>query len=390
MDVTVKDRKLQLYNFMKNFSKEFNKTYKNGNFVYNREIKMFKTKKLSYGVEGVVYLAKFKKNQVFTDDVIIKVVNLLMLQETKEVKKRIVNMTPDMLYELFLTNKAFKEPSLIELISQTLTNQLVFQKICPNYTLNYYWEYEDTKNLNSYNEYINGGDFHSWAKEKHTDLEWFNALFQIMVGLLALKRYFNMLHTDFHTRNILVYKVKPGGYWKYKIDNKTYYLPNLGYIFLINDFGFAWIPNNIYMNWYYKQRLRYITKSGRHFYDISVFLKLIITNYNLPSLFKSAISKMFKKEEVTYVITKNYYQKYYKKSDPKLLKYPDISVNYSGLNTTLADKIYQIFYQSSEYNNTANFNLSKKIENSECIESYSLDKKFNISKLPKQFRKLVI
>lgn len=387
---TTSKRKGNLEDFMKNFTKEFNLTYKNGKFRYRKEIDMFKKKRLSSGVEGVVYLSNFKNKEYFKNQIVIKVVNLLNIKETKDVKKSTINMTPSKLYDLFLTNKAFKDPSLIELISQTLVNQLIFQNICPNYTLNYYWEYESSKNLNSYNEYINSGDFDEWAKESHTDLEWFNALFQIMAGLYALKKYFNMLHTDFHTKNILVHKVKRGGYWKYIIDNKTYYVPNLGYIFIINDFGFAWVPDHIYMKWYYKQRLRYITKAGQQFYDLSIFLKSILDSksYKLPYHFLQVISKLFKKEEVVYIITKNYYGKYYDKSNPKYISYPDIDINYNGVNTNIGNKIDEIFYKKYKYNTIVDFNYSKKI-NDNCIETYSLDKKFDKSKLPSAYKNLV-
>lgn len=386
LNITVNSRKKQFDKFIKVFSDEFYSKNKRGDYIYENEVDMFKKRKISSGVEGVVYRGYFKKHDKFGDYIIIKVTNLYKLQETKDVKKYIIKMTPEKLYKLFLTSKVFKEPSLIELLSQTLTNQLVLQKICPNYALNYYWEYEESKNLNSYNEYINGGDFHDWAKEPHSDEEWYNALFQIMVGLYALKKYFNMIHADFHTRNILVYKVKSGGYWKYKINGNTYYLPNLGYIFLINDFGFAWVPGRIYMNWYYKSRLKYITKSGMHFYDLSVFLQSIIKSneYKLPHSFKKNIKNMFKKEEVVYTITKNYYKLYYEEGNPRLEKYPNINVNYKGVNTNLGDKLYEIFYNGNFYN------LSKRINDSKVIETYSLDKKFNKKKLSKIYRDLVI
>lgn len=72
-----------------------------------------------------------------------------------------------------------------------------------------------------------------------------NCLFQILAGLYALKKFFNMTHNDLHDQNILVHKVEKGGYWHYKIDNYDYYLPNLGFVFVIWDFGTVHIPHKM-------------------------------------------------------------------------------------------------------------------------------------------------
>ena len=47
--------------------------------------------------------------------------------------------------------------------------------------------------------------------------------------------------------------VKPGGYWTYILEGKKYYLPNLGFVVLLNDFGFSLIPNKLYLTWYHKK-----------------------------------------------------------------------------------------------------------------------------------------
>lgn len=54
-----------------------------------------------------------------------------------------------------------------------------------------------------------------------------------------------MRHNDLHAGNVLVHKIKPGGYFLYKINNKNYYVPNLGYVFLLWDFGMISIPGMI-------------------------------------------------------------------------------------------------------------------------------------------------
>jgi len=45
------------------------------------------------------------------------------------------------------------------------------------------------------------------------------------------------MHSDSHDGNFLYKKIHPGGYFHYKINEKNYYIPNLGYIWVIWDFG---------------------------------------------------------------------------------------------------------------------------------------------------------
>lgn len=58
-----------------------------------------------------------------------------------------------------------------------------------------------------------------------------------MAGLSAIQEYGQIHNNDIKTENILVYSVKPGGYWKYTIEGKSYYIPNNGKLFVLNDFG---------------------------------------------------------------------------------------------------------------------------------------------------------
>ena len=44
------------------------------------------------------------------------------------------------------------------------------------------------------------------------------------------------MHFDIKKENILYYKINEGGYFQYKILDETFYVPNYGYLFVINDF----------------------------------------------------------------------------------------------------------------------------------------------------------
>lgn len=355
-----------------------------------------KCKKISSGIEGVVYkviLGKANKNT----PLILKQIDLQKLKSTKGVKSVMLNARPEDVYHIFYTTRIFNYPSLIEIVANTLTNQLVLQNICPHYILNYHWNY-DNNTINLYNEYATFGDFYKWAKMNHSHEIWMNALFQISVGLYAIKKYYNMHHTDFHTGNILVHKVKPGGYWIYTINRKNYYVPNLGYIFLLSDFGFAWIPNKLLVEWHYKDKLSHLTKVGREFYDLLIFIESI-RDINLPRTFLNVLEDMFTKPETYMYTTKHYkseYEYYKNKNDIKktnhfqnLLKtYPNITKAYNGLNKTLLDKIQDNFYNLYK-DKTETISSETETISSE-IEKYSLDKPLKRKDFTTNFRHFLV
>ncbi len=95
------------------------------------------------------------------------------------------------------------------------------------------------------NEFASGGDFSNWCEQSRSLEEWMNAYFQIFMGLAAIQKYYNMTHYDLHWGNVLVHNVPAGGCWKYKLNGKTYYCPNLGFVFVLWDFGYAKIPGRI-------------------------------------------------------------------------------------------------------------------------------------------------
>ena len=403
MESTVDIRKNDFIQFMKNVEHMYDikKGYK---YRYNTILKMTTNKKkIAKGIEGEVYSVNFKINEHFDKKFVIKHVDLLSIQETKDISKRELNTTPDKVYKLFMTNDVLNKPSLIEMIKFTLTNRLIFQKICPNFALNYYWEYNDN-NIYLFNEYINGGNFYSWANEIHNNQEWFNALFQIMFALAVIKRKFNMIHCDLHIKNILVQKVKPGGYWIYILNGVKYYVPNLGYIFLLYDFGFSWIPNKLYIRWLYEDKLKHVTNNGMEFYDLSTFFENIFDT-NAPNYFKSQIKRFFTIQEMTRILEKKYYQKKYKnakhdKSNASFLKlekflevYPETSKKYST-HKTIAGKIHDIFSKNN-FETTNEFDTDElvyttiKHNSGEFIEEYNIDTKIDKSKIPDNFKFLI-
>jgi serine/threonine protein kinase len=87
-------------------------------------------------------------------------------------------------------------------------------------------------------ELATGGDMVNWFNSNPADTEdYYTALFQIMAGLHTLQTHAQILNNDIKAANILTYNVRPGGYWKYIVHGKEFYVPNRGKLFIINDFG---------------------------------------------------------------------------------------------------------------------------------------------------------
>lgn len=394
MDFTIRERKSLVKMFMKAFSASWNE----GDYYSGKEF-MHHTK-LAEGNEGIANKSTFNG---FEAPLVTKVVDLRRLRETKNASLQVINSTPDKVYKLFLSNKAFNKPSLIEIVAMTMTNQLVFQGICPNFVINYYWDFSDQDiTLNLYNEFINDNDFDSWARESHDDEMWFNALFQIMMGLIAMEKTFHMRHTDFHLKNIMVQKVKPGGYWTYTLNNTKYYLPNLGYVFLINDLGYAWIPpKKLYLNYHYQDTLQYTTKIGKEYFDMSSFIQIILSTkrYSASNYFRTILSRAFFPKDVLNILSSTYYKKRYehaKSQDDahyymsRFEEFSPVKKTYTGSNTTLESKMHDLFHLGLFFNNDRenrrmNFTYDTKPEGESSIEHYNLDKKLKQNTLPKNF-----
>jgi len=84
------------------------------------------------------------------------------------------------------------------------------------------------------------GDLSKWSnKEKRSENEYKSCLFQLMAGLMVLQKYFQIITYDMKAENFLYHKVPSGGYWKYRINNVDYFVPNYGSLFIVNDFGTA-------------------------------------------------------------------------------------------------------------------------------------------------------
>jgi hypothetical protein len=365
-DFTAINRKNDLTVYMHELSEKLNKKFESNTLKY------FKKSKLAEGIEGVVYKSTFKDPQYFFKKIAIKVIDVEKVIDAKGVDVQFLTTSPTDVYKKFFDSETYdsesivSEPLFTEVYSFTLINQMIYQNICPHYIQNYSWEFSKQKTFNIYNEFVNGGDFYSFLNYSHSDEVWYNVLFQIMYTIISYRKYFDMVHGDLHTGNILIHKVSKGGYWKYTVNGKNYYLPNLGFVFIINDFGFASIKDKMHINWFYRDTLKYLTENGREFYDLQNILGCLEYSY-VSKGFVKTMRMLKNSKDLKFIYTSDY---------PKRKKnYPNnIDINYRGTGKKL------IAYFSDIFENM--YSTEPKPE--DILDSYSLDKNY-IPKFPKEY-----
>lgn len=240
---------------------------------------LIKNSVLGRGYQGTVYKYCYK-DSCLTGFIAIKKI-YLNNKESKYIKDP-------------LNKKALGYGNYIELASSILINQLLLQNISQNFIFNYSHEYSERDGICSdkypyvsyhFNEYIGNSETYSdWVQYHHQTNEWYNAYFQIMSGIYALQKYFNMTHLDLHAANILIKKIEKGGYWNYIIDGNSYIVPNLGYIFYIGDFGQAYIHN-----------LKTVNKKVNNSSDIHMLFKSTLNISLSSNEFKKNIKRLIKK-----------------------------------------------------------------------------------------------
>jgi len=84
---------------------------------------------------------------------------------------------------------------------------------------------------NTVNEMVNRGT--------HSEKEWMNILFQLMVAMYTMQLHKIFIKNFNLEQNVFIKDLTIRGsissFWKYKIDDVEYYLPNLGYLVLIDS-----------------------------------------------------------------------------------------------------------------------------------------------------------
>jgi len=186
------------------------------------------------GKFGEVYKGKISNYLVSIKKIPLQLVDLELLLTNKHLDRGMI----------YNENTIWREIYLLKLCSKLLKNKksihLPFFHFFA-YTSNNYWNKDASKNvpyIYSYSELANE-DLKSWCRINRTEKEWKSCFLQIFFSIYCLQYFSGFLHNDLHWGNVLVSKVKKGGYWVYYVNNEEYYIKNEGFLFMIWDFGFA-------------------------------------------------------------------------------------------------------------------------------------------------------
>ena len=128
-----------------------------------------------------------------------------------------------------------------------------------------------------------------------------NAYQQILISILSF-HYFtnNYFHNDCHYKNFLFHKIKPGGYFHYNIYGKDVYIKNMGYLWMIWDFGLVKINTSVYKYNQLRDYFRLNSMFKRSSYNSAMFsvldtfvLQLKALEYSFIELIGNSDKKLF-------------------------------------------------------------------------------------------------
>jgi serine/threonine protein kinase len=192
-------------------------------------------KRIGKGSFGQIFVATLN-----SDKVIIKEANLSNIEE--RVLKQ--NISPD-------DKDIFKNKKIMPLEYQNLNyvNELLLSKKCPNFLYTYTMALCDgckvvrlfTKSVSPrscYVTYMEYADGSLYDTKLDADMnQQFSVLYQLLAAVYSIHHYFAIFHKDIKAENILIKKIKPGGFFKYVINEKIFHIQNSGILVFLADFG---------------------------------------------------------------------------------------------------------------------------------------------------------
>lgn len=137
-----------------------------------------------------------------------------------------------------------------------------------------------------------------------------NLLFQILAGLHAMQMRYQFVHYDIKTDNILIRRIAKGGESHYKVFGTDYYLPNIGLLVLISDFGVSQSLSPKYSkNTYFGERNAAIEGDNLYPFKSEMFISRLKGN-----TFNVQQPEYFKWKDMTEKFTRN---RFYARKDCK-------------------------------------------------------------------------
>lgn len=151
-------------------------------------------------------------------------------------------------------------------------------------------------------EWCNGGDLLDYIRRNYAKMtfrDWKVIIFQILFTLaLVHEKYPSFRHNDMKANNILVHYTniknnKTNSFYRYKIDNVAFIIPNIGLQIKIWDFDFACIDgivenNKVNSDWTKKIN---ITKKQNQYYDMHYFFNTLISKRFFPQFYEGGAPK---------------------------------------------------------------------------------------------------
>jgi serine/threonine protein kinase len=222
---------------------------------------------IARGSFGQVYRAIIKtNNNENSDDIVIKEAHLEP-DETRVLKNATLR---NQKWESVKKNSYPRENRLLDLV-----NQLLLSRRCPNFIYVYNMAMCDGCNVQrlfNQNNPNNMSCYVLFMESANTDLdhldlitydEQLSVLYQILIAVYAIHRYYAIWHRDIKTSNIFIQRIKPGGYFEYVIEDKSYFVKNTGIVAYLSDFGVSETLSSLYSVTYYGTRNAEVMKSSR-------------------------------------------------------------------------------------------------------------------------------
>ena len=198
------------------------------------------------------------------------------------------NQTPHIVLPILTFNTALKP--FTQLSKGDIVNNKKYENFLERYDKNEY--YDDVSILIS--EWANSGDLLDYFRasiNQMTTKSWRIIFFQIISVLAVIqKKYPSFRHNDLKANNILLQKIsiKDNPLFKYKINNKEFYVPNIGFQIKIWDFDFACIPGivdnkKVTANWTNKIN---VDCKKNQYYDLHYFFNTLTKKGFIPNFWK--------------------------------------------------------------------------------------------------------
>jgi len=219
------------------------------------------------------------------------------------------SQTPHLILPIATFNTSIK-PFLIlqddDVISKDNTK---YSEFISNYNEGMYYE---TVSI-VISEWANRGDLSMFLKKHYQKLElihWQCIFFQIISTLAVIQtKYPTFRHNDFKANNILISKMDAcNKLLLYKVANKEYTLPAIGYNIYLWDFDFACIPgivdnSKVYQEWTNKINIKPVKN---RYYDIHYFFCTLIYKGFLPEIIEDPIVPIEVKKFIEWIVPPEY------------------------------------------------------------------------------------